>query len=213
MSFSVASYAKVGRLLTYETRENKEMNKRSLIVGCVLLSVLGFSSVSYSDNHDVLERYGKELHEHHVRTVHNYNEVLKLLKTTKGSEFTILISIEYISSLLLWSYDFIEVFNKTYKDMCSKKFLFTKRFTYIHKQITTNLRFINSMYDGFVNFGSVLERLDKQSNISLSLLKTRWLLERLDKQKNITRSSLETLDKVIDLIKEMERKQCQDMSK
>ncbi len=57
MSFSVASYAKVGRLLTYETRENKEMNKRSLIVGCVLLSVLGFSSVSYSDNHDVLERY------------------------------------------------------------------------------------------------------------------------------------------------------------
>ncbi len=69
------------------------------------------------------------------------------------------------------------------------------------------------MYDGFVNFGSVLERLDKQSNISLSLLKTRWLLERLDKQKNITRSSLETLDKVIDLIKEMERKQCQDMSK
>ncbi len=185
----------------------------SFIFVFVWLFVFCFSSVSYSDDDDdVLERYGEELHRNHVRTVHNYNDVLKLLKTTKGSEFTILISIEYISSLLLWSYDFIEVFNKTYKDACDKRFYFTKRFTYIHKQITTNVRFINSMYDGFVNFGSVLERLDKQRDITLSLLKTRWLLERLNKQRDITRSSLETLDKVIELIKEMSRKQCQDRS-
>ncbi len=189
------------------------MKKISLIFICVLFSVFCLSNVSYSANdNDVLERYGKELHTNHVKTVDNYNDILKLLKTTKGSEFTILISIEYISSLLLWSYDFIEVFNKTYKDLCSKRKFFTKRFTYIHKQITTNVRFINSMYDGFVNFGSVLERLDKQRGITLSLLETRWLLERLDNQRDITRSSLEILDKVIEIMKEMERKQCQDRS-
>ena len=167
------------------------MKKTSLIFVCVLLSVFCFSSVSYCDSaldDATLILYVSECNLYHDESISNTNDFLDVMQTTKNfDEIEIFQRMWFIGELLLWSHDAILLFTVTYKEFGhDSNETRINRIIRIQTNIKKNLKYINEMY---------------------SFVKVVSLLHIIDKQRKITRSSLETLDKTIEFMRKLDKKQ------
>jgi len=98
-----------------------------------------------------------------------------------------------VTDYMMWAYDMITFFSMTYTDKDNENGMIISRLIFIRKRLKGELTIgIGLLY---------------------SSVKVTSLLYILDKQRDIIRSSLDTLDKTIELMKKMTKKQSKNKSK
>lgn len=167
--------------------EGRKMQKRSLILVCVLLSVFCFSSVSYSSNDSkLLVKYKDDLIGNNTMIRYNNKDLMATIKTTNYKGYDIYSKFNSLKDDLLWSHDMISFFGMTYRMRYNRNNMIIKRLLYIRESLHINLTLINKIRD---------------------YIKITPLLNIIDKQRIIILASLGTLDKAIRLMKKMSENQ------
>ena len=159
------------------------MQKISLILMCVLLSVFCFSSVSHSSNdYKLLMTYKDYLMRNNSKMRYNNKDLMAIIKTTNYKGYDIYSRFTSLKDELLWSYDMITFFSMTYRQRYHQNKMIINRLLYIKEGLLINLTLINKI---------------------CNYIKIVPLLNIIDKQKEIIRSSSEILDKTIKLMRKM----------
>jgi len=173
--------------------EGRKMQKISLILVYVLLSVFCFSSVSYSSNdYKLLMKYKDDLIKNNSNMRYNNKDLMSTIKTTNYKGYDIYSKFVSLKDELLWSADMITFFSMTYRLRYHQNNMIIKRLLYIKEGLQINLTLINKI---------------------CYYIKTVPLLLILNKQRGIIRASSETLDKTIRLMKKMNKNQSKKRSK
>lgn len=169
------------------------MQKTSLILLYVLLSVFCFSSVSYANNdYKLLMKYKDDLINNNSKMRHNNKDLMSAMKKTNYKGYDIYSRFVSLKDELLWSYDMITFFSMTYRLRYHQNKMIIKRLIYIREGLQIDSTLINKICD---------------------YIKIVPLLHIINKQRDIIRASSETLDKTIRLMKKMSRNQRKNRSK
>ena len=161
------------------------MQKISLVLVSVLLSVFCFSNASYSSNDSkLLVKYKDALTGNNTMMRYNNKDLMATIKTTNYKGYDIYSKFNSLKDDLLWSHDMISFFGMTYRMRYNRNAMIIKRLIYIRESLHINLTLINKICD-YIKIASL-------SNI-------------LDKQRIIILASLGTLDKTIKLMKKMSK--------
>jgi len=173
--------------------EGRKMQKTSLVLVCVLLSVFCFSSVSYSNNdHKLLIKYKDALIRNNSKMRYNNKDLMATIKITNYKGYDIYSRFTSLKDELLWSYDMITFFSMTYRLRYNQNKMIINRLIYIKEGLHINLTLINKICD---------------------YIKVVPLLHIINKQRGIIRASSETIDKTIRLMKKMSKNRRKNRSK
>ena len=169
------------------------MQKISLILVYVLLSVFCFSSVSYANNdYKLLMKYKDDLINNNIKMRYNNKDLMSAIKTTNYKGYDIYSRFVSLKDELLWSYDMITFFSMTYRLRYHQNKMIIKRLIYIREGLQIDCTLINKICD---------------------YIKVVPLLHIINKQRDIIRASSETLDKTIRLMKKMGKTRSKHRSK